>query len=123
MEFSATISVVTHGTHKLTSYRLTNDEVRVIEFSTNAAPPKTVVDRPLSAAENERLQQFVRSFSLDGIKEKYQNERVEGEIHFEYELRLGKQTKNVYVYFRKPADLKGLNEQVNLLIPETHHLW
>jgi len=121
--FAVVITILTHGDHKLMEYRLTDQQLTITQFSTNTAPPKQLQVRALSPKERDTLAVFLANYPLTKLQDRYANDKVEGEIHSEYDLRVGDVRKKLTVYFEKPDQLKRLHQQINPLIATDHRLW
>jgi len=106
--YTVNITVYTHGTHKLWSYSLNNEIVKVIKYSTNNEKPKTLLDRKLTKAEQKEIDKIMKKFPLKKMKTRYENKLVEGEIHSIYKININGLEKEIYVYFYKEKNLDKL---------------
>lgn len=65
------------------------------------------VNRALNASERKRLRAFMKAFPLSKLKTRYVS-KVRGESSTTYDIRCGKQHKQIYQYFKEQKDLTAL---------------
>jgi hypothetical protein len=116
--YSAEVLVFTHGTYRILTMSLSETRVRVVAHSTNNRPDCVIADRPLTEKERHRLGDFFARFPLKELKERYENTRVEGEIHRTFRVCVRGRCKNVYTYFREVPPLEMLVKEFHRLVPE-----
>lgn len=121
--YSVDITVYTHGTHKLWSYSVNNENIKVIKYPTNDEKPKTVLDRKLTKNEQTNLNSFMKKFPLNKLKAKYENKTVEGEIHYIFDITKDAYKKEIYVYFYTEKHLKKLSQEIDKLVPKDYQMW
>lgn len=122
-DYSVNITVYTHGTHKLWSYSVNNEAIKVIKYSTSDEKPKTIIDRKLTKKEQADLNGFMKKFPLNKLKKKYENKTIEGEIHYIFDITKDAYKKEIYVYFYTEKNLKKLSQEIDKLIPKDYQMW
>lgn len=105
---NVTLTVFTHGTHKLWTFSLTADSISIIKHSINIEPDTTIVSRKLTPSEKEKVHVLLRSIPLASLKNSYINEQVQGEIHREFDIRIGSKRKKITVYFMEVEPLEKI---------------
>ncbi|MBN1534346.1 MAG: hypothetical protein JXA20_16860 [Spirochaetes bacterium] len=116
--YSAEVVVFTHGTHRLMTMTLSETKVRVVAHSLNAGPDCVIADRPLTEKERSTLGRFFGEFPLDDLKDRYENTKVEGEIHRTFSVCVKGRCKEVRTYFKEVPPLEELVGQFNRLVPD-----
>ncbi|HPQ52527.1 MAG TPA: hypothetical protein PK253_04700 [Spirochaetota bacterium] len=108
-DYTITLTIYTHGTHKLWTWSLDTDSILIIKHSTNNEPDKIILSRKLTAAEKENLQATIKTIPLASLKSAYINRQVQGEIHREFDIRIGSERKKITVYFMEVEPLEKIN--------------
>lgn len=121
LDYEITVSVYTHGTHKILFYRLTGEKILGIEYSTNREPEKVLGDRPLTEEEKARMISFLRIFPINDLKKEYANRDVEGEIHRVFDIRINNTRKEILVYFFNQRNIDELMDEILRLFPEKNN--
>jgi hypothetical protein len=116
-EFNIIVTIYVKGNYKLWEYSLNQKQITITKYTTNYDEHKIVFQKELTKSEAENLSLFLKKFPFSELKEKYVNEKVEGEHHFEFYIKYEKQEKKIYVYFEYQKDLNSLMKQINKLTP------
>ena len=110
---SVALTVLTHGTHKLLTCTLNTDSISIIKHSTNNEPDTTIISRKLTSSEKEIVHTLIKTIPLDSLKDSYINKQVEGEIHREFDIRIGSRRKKITVYYMKVEPLEKISNTIN----------
>ncbi|HOY39067.1 MAG: hypothetical protein KBB11_05450 [Bacteroidales bacterium] len=121
-DYDLVVSVFTKGTYKIWEYKLNYKSVTVTRFSTNGDAPEVVFEKRISMNEGPVFDELLGDFPYETVKDKYINPEVEGENHYEITVRHQHKSKQVYVYFEYPSELKILIDALNTLLPENYQL-
>jgi len=108
-----TLTIFTHGTHKLWTFSLSTDSILIIKHSINNKPDTTVVSRKLTLSEKENVYALFKSTPLASLKNSYINKQVEGEIHREFDIRIGSERKKITVYFMEVEPLEKIYKVIS----------
>lgn len=123
ISYSVIIDIYTKGTYKVYSNRIVNGEFEAIKYSTNNEPPQTIVKKDLTRNQAKEFEDYILSFPIDSLRDKYIDNTVEGEHHLQYSITIGEKHKDIYVYFKEQKDLKLLYEKLNEFIPAKERFW
>lgn len=116
VRFGVTLTVYTHGTHRLETYRLGNERFIAIRHPRSGSPDVIVADRSLTRDERTRLERFFRGFPLASLSDKYVNPRIEGEVHRVFEISINGKSRTISVYFMEQKDLDALSAEISRLL-------
>lgn len=89
---------------------LQNDSVKVIEYPMSSDPDSIVCYKPLTERQSSRLQNIIQDIDLSALQNSYSNDLVQGEGHSVYNITIGDQSKNIYVYYVDVPELKKIDE-------------
>ena len=113
---SITIDILTKSTYKLWEYTLNTKSITVTKHSTNDRLPLTVYEAVLTDEQSKKVEDFFSSINVDSLKEKYENDQIEGEGSYMFHFRINETRKKVYVYYEYPEELKKICDLFNSLL-------
>jgi hypothetical protein len=112
-----TVEYFIKGTYRIILCEVTPERLFYRTFSTNDEPPQTKIDRRLNPVEAAVLRQFLASFPLAKLDDRYVNTAVQGSIHTVLTVTAGGVQKKILLYYRRQPDVLRLLTMVNGLLP------
>jgi hypothetical protein len=123
MEYHIIKTDYTKGTYKIFSYELQNDSLGITKYSTNNRPPKVLFKTILNSIQKSKLINILNGFDLPNMQKEYVDNKVEGEVHSVYDIKINKHFKSIYLYFVEVSELKKLDDFVFELLPANQYGW
>lgn len=88
---------------------LQNDSVKVIEYPMSSDPDSVICCKALTERQSNRLQNIIRNIDLSSMQSSYSNDAVQGEGHSVYNITIGDQSKNIYLYYVEVPELQQID--------------
>jgi hypothetical protein len=84
----------------------------------NADPAENIVKRKLTDKEKNNFSEFMCTFPLKDLNKSYDNDQVEGEMSYMFNIAVDGLKKDIFVYFRNQKNLKQLCNKIDDLLPQ-----
>lgn len=122
-KYSVRIDVFTKGTYRIYLLQMIDGKFKAVKYFANNKPPEIISEKELSVREANEFENYILSFPVDSLEDKYLNDMVRGEHHLIFNISIGEKQKEVYVYFSEQKDLKLLYQKMNAYVPENRRFW
>jgi len=118
MDYEVNITIYTHSRILLWTYGVSPSQITVTRHPTGNGPGEIMIKRGLTDSEKNRIGRFLAGFPLESLEERYADDIVTGNMHYEFDIRVHNLSKHIYVYYKSQKDLAELSAEIDLLLPK-----